>query len=344
MGRYILNRFLQAVPLMFIISLLLFVLAQNIGDPIATMGGRNPLRSTDRIRLQRQLGLDQPIYLQYVYWLIGNDWTKIDVDGDGIKETTGRRKGILRGDFGKSLIKRGVPVTKLIWERIPNTLILMIPAEIIILLFGITIGTISALKQYSFTDNAITALSFVGLSMPVFFIALILVYFFSVLLQRWGFPYLPSVGMFEPEIGKTPSQVFWHMILPVASIAFVSTATYSRFTRSSMLEIINQDYIRTARAKGLEGRYILIVHAFKNAALPIVTLVGLDLPLLLAGAVITERIFAWPGMGRLFLDHLHRADAPVVMGIVILVAGAVVIFQILTDLVYAALDPRIRLE
>lgn len=343
MGRYVAKRVLQAIPLMILISLILFLVAQNIGDPIATMGGRNPMRSADRLRLQRQLGLDQPIYLQYIYWLVGNDWTNVDVDGDGIKETPGRRKGIVRGDFGKSLIKRGVPVTKLIWERIPNTLILMIPAEIIIIFFGITIGTISALRQYSTLDNAITAFSFVGLSMPVFFIALLFIYFFSVLFQRWGLPYLPSVGMFEPEVGKTPSQIVLHMILPVASIAFISIATYSRYTRSSMLEVINQDYIRTARAKGLENRYVLMVHAFKNAALPIVTLVGLDLPLLLAGAVVTERIFSWPGMGRLFLDHLHRADGPVVMGILILVAGAVVIFQILTDLVYAALDPRIRI-
>jgi len=343
MSRYVAKRVLQTIPLMILLSLILFSLAQNIGDPIATMGGRASMRSADRVRLQRQLGLDQPIYLQYAYWLVGNDWTKVDVDGDGIKETPGHRKGVLRGDFGTSLIKRGVPVTKLIWARIPNTLILMIPAEIIIILFGITIGAISALRQYSPLDNTITAVSFVGLSMPVFFIALILIYFFSVLFQRWGLPHLPSVGMFEPEVGKTPLQIVLHMILPVASIAFISIATYSRYTRSSMLEVINQDYIRTAKAKGLENRYVLMVHAFKNAALPIVTLVGLDLPLLLAGAVVTERIFSWPGMGRLFLDHLHRADGPVVMGILILVAGAVVIFQILTDLVYAALDPRIRL-
>lgn len=186
MGRYVAKRVLQAIPLMILISLILFLVAQNIGDPIATMGGRNPVRSADRVRLQRQLGLDQPIYLQYVYWLVGNDWTKVDVDGNGIKETPGHRKGILRGDFGTSIIKRGVPVTKLIWQRIPNTLILMIPAEIIIILFGITIGTISAFRQYSPLDNTITAVSFIGLSMPVFFIAMILIYFFSVLFQRWG--------------------------------------------------------------------------------------------------------------------------------------------------------------
>jgi peptide/nickel transport system permease protein len=344
MGRYVIKRMLQAIPLMLIISVILFVLVQNIGDPVATMGGRDPVRSADRERLRRQLGLDQPVTMQYVYWLIGNDWTHVDVDGDGIRETQGGRRGILRGDFGTSIIERGVPVTTLIWERVPNTLILMIPALILTMLIGICIGIISALRQYTFIDNAITASTFIGLSMPVFFIALILIYIFSVLLQRWGLPHLPSIGMFEPEVGRTPSQIAIHMIMPVICIAFVSVATYSRYTRSSLLDVLNQDYIRTAKAKGLENRYILVAHALKNAALPIITLIGLDLPLLLAGAVVTERIFGWPGMGRLFLDSLENADAPVVMAIVIFVAIAVVIFQVFTDLAYAALDPRVRYD
>jgi len=254
------------------------------------------------------------------------------------------RKGVIRFDFGTSLVKRGTPVTELIGDRIANTLLLMIPAQIMIMLFGISIGIISALRQYSLIDNVVTAVSFVGLSMPIFFIALIVIYIFSVLFQRWGLPHLPAVGMFDPRVGKTTGQIALHMILPVFSIAFLSIAGYSRYTRSSMLEVINQDYIRTAKAKGLENRYILIVHAFKNASLPIITLIGMDLPLLLAGAVVTERIFAWPGMGRLFLDHLQRSDGPVVMGIVIIVVITVVAFQILTDIAYAAIDPRIRLE
>jgi peptide/nickel transport system permease protein len=138
--------------------------------------------------------------------------------------------------------------------------------------------------------------------------------------------------------------VLLHLILPAGSIAFLSIASYNRYTRSSMLEVLNQDYMRTAKAKGLKGRYVMVTHAFKNAALPIVTLLGIEIPFLLAGAVVTERIFAWPGMGRLFLDHLQRSDGPVVMGIVIIVAVAVILFQILADLAYAALDPRIRLE
>jgi peptide/nickel transport system permease protein len=180
--------------------------------------------------------------------------------------------------------------------------------------------------------------------MPIFFIALAGIYVFAVLFRQWGLPHLPANGMFDPQVGKTVPQVVLHLILPAGSIAFLSIASYNRYTRSSMLEVLNQDYMRTAKAKGLKGSYVLVTHAFKNASLPIVTLLGIEIPFLLAGAVVTERIFAWPGMGRLFLDHLQRADGPVVMGIVVIVAVAVIVFQILADLAYAALDPRIRLE
>jgi peptide/nickel transport system permease protein len=190
-------------------------------------------------------------------------------------------------------------------------------------------------------DNLITGISFIGYSMPIFFIALVSMYIFSVNFKRWGLPYLPTVGMFDPQVGKTASEVLRHLILPVFSISFISLAAYSRYIRGTMLEVLNQDYIRTAKSKGIPRRDIIFVHALKNASLPIVTIIGLDLPLLLAGAVVTERIFAWPGMGRLFLDHLTRSDTPVVMGILLLISVAVVVFQILTDITYAWLDPRI---
>jgi peptide/nickel transport system permease protein len=342
MTRYIIRRILQSIPLLLIISLILFVLLNSIGDPLAMMGGRNPTRPEDRERLARQLGLDQPVTTQYIFWLIGNDWTMIDVDGDGIPDTPGTRKGVLRGDFGTSIVTRGKPVIEIIWERVPNTLLLMIPAQILILVLGLIVGTYSALRQYSWIDNAITTLSFIGFSMPIFLIALLSIYLFAVLFQRWGLPSLPANGMFDPQVGKTVGQVAKHMILPLLSIAFIDVARYSRYIRSAMLEVMSQDYIRTAKAKGLKRYYIIFFHALRNAFLPIVTLVGLDLPFLLAGAVVTERIFAWPGMGRLFLDHLQRADGPVVMGIVIILAVFVVFSQILTDITYAALDPRIR--
>jgi len=344
MIRYIVNRILQGIPLLFIISIILFVLMMNMGDPIATMGGRSITRSSDRVRLTRQLGLDQPVYVQYLYWLIGNDWAKIDLDGDGIEESNGTRRGILRGDFGTSLVNRGKPVTKVIGERLPNTLLLMVASEIIIILGSLLVGIYSALRQYSILDHTITALSFIGYSMPIFFIALLSMYLFAILFKRWGLPYLPTVGMFDPQVGKTTAQVLWHMVLPVFSISIISFAAYSRYIRSTMLEVMSQDYIRTAKSKGLPRREVVYVHALKNASLPIVTVVGLDLPLLLGGAVVTERIFAWPGMGRLFLDHVSRLDMPVVMGILLLIAVAVILFQIVTDIVYAWLDPRIRYD
>jgi peptide/nickel transport system permease protein len=344
MSRYIIRRLLQAIPLLFIISLVLFVLMQNMGDPLATMGGRMPTRSADRERLSRQLGLDKPIYLQYLYWLVGNDWTMVDLDGDGEAETPGTRKGALRGDFGTSIVNRGRPVTSVIMDRLPNTLLLMLTAEVVIILSALVVGIYSALRQYSLLDNIMTGISFIGFSMPIFFIALLTMYIFAVNFKRWGLPYLPTVGMFDPAVGKTPSEVARHMVLPVFSIAFISFAAYSRYIRSTMLEVLNQDYIRTARSKGLPHRQVVFIHALKNASLPIVTIIGLDLPLLLSGAIVTERIFAWPGMGRLFLDHVSRGDTPVVMGILMMIAVAVVSFQILTDITYAWLDPRIRYD
>jgi peptide/nickel transport system permease protein len=344
MTRYIVRRVLQAVPLLFIISILLFILMRNMGDPLATLGGRTLTRASDRERLTRQLGLDKPILVQYLYWLVGNDWTRIDLDGDGVAETPGIRKGVLRGDFGTSLVNRGRPVLQVIWDRLPNTLILMLTAEAVIIVGSLLIGVYSALHQYSSMDNLITGLSFVGYSMPIFFLALLSMYIFSVQFKNWGLPSLPTVGMFDPQIGETPGQVILHMILPVFSISVIEFAAYSRYIRSTMLEVLSQDYIRTARAKGLPRRQVIFIHALKNASLPIVTVIGLDLPLLLGGAVVTERIFAWPGMGRLFLDHVSRSDTPVVMGILMLISIAVVFFQIVTDLVYAWLDPRIRYE
>jgi peptide/nickel transport system permease protein len=344
MTRYILKRVLQAIPLLFVISLVLFFLMRNMGDPIAAMAGRSITRPADRARLTRQLGLDKPIIVQYVYWLVGNDWAKTDMDGDGIAESYGTRHGILRLDFGTSIVNRGKSVISIIGERLPNTLILMVVAEILIVLGSLIIGVYSAIRQYSALDNLMTALSFIGYSLPIFFIALISMYVFGYLFKKWGLPYLPTVGMFDPNVGKTAGQIALHMVLPVFSMSLISFAAYSRYIRSTMLEVMNQDYIRTAKSKGLSKRAIVFVHALKNASLPIVTVVGLDLPLLLGGALVTESIFAWPGMGRLFLDHVSRSDVPVVMGILMMIAVAVIVFQIITDVIYAWLDPRIRYE
>jgi peptide/nickel transport system permease protein len=338
---YIIRRILQAIPLLFIISVILFVLMLNMGDPLATLGGRQPPRGEDRQRLARQLGLDQPMHMQYIFWLVGNDWKMLDTTGDGEPNAYGTRRGVLRGDWGTSLVTRR-PVTEMIGQRLPNTLLLMLTAQFVIVIVSLLVGVFAALRPYTVADNIITTGAFIGYSMPIFWLGLMLMYIFAVNFKRWGLPYLPTVGMYDPAVGRTPAEVMRHMILPVATIATISIASYSRYIRASMLDVINQDYIRTARGKGLSERWILWKHALKNGSLPLVTLIGLDLPLLLAGAVVTERIFAWPGMGRLFLDHVERADYPVLMGILMLVSVAVIVFQIITDIVYTFLDPRIR--
>ena len=260
MGRYIIRRLLQAIPLLFIISVILFVLSVKMGDPLATFGGRTVLKSEDRKRLTRQLGLDQPLYVQYVVWLVGNDWIAMDLNGDGKPDVGedgkliyGTRKGVLRGDLGTSFTTKQ-PVTEMIAERLPNTLLLMLTSEVVILIFSLVIGLISALKQYSIFDHTVTALSFIGYSMPIPLLALGLIYVFAVYFKRWGLPYFPTGGMFDPQAGPGWQQTLWHMVLPVTAISLISIAGYSRYVRANMLEVIGQDYIRTARAKGLAER------------------------------------------------------------------------------------------
>lgn len=343
MTAFVLRRMAQAVPQLLIISLLLFALMQAFGDPLATLGGRTPPRAADRERLTRLLGLDQPVWMQYAFWLIGNDWFLVDRDGDGVGETPGGRRGVLRGDWGTSLVTRK-PVIEDIAERLPNTLLLGLVGEVVIIVGSLAIGIYSALNRYTLIDNVITALSFAGFSMPVFWLALMLMYIFAVNFRRWGLPYLPTVGMFDPDVGPSLSELLRHLVLPVTTLSLISIAGYSRYVRSSMLDVLGQDYIRTAKAKGLTAVKILRKHALQNAALPFVTLIGLDLPFLLAGATVTESIFAWPGMGRLFLERTDRSDYPTLMAILMMISVAVVFFQLLTDLVYSFLDPRIRLD
>jgi peptide/nickel transport system permease protein len=179
--------------------------------------------------------------------------------------------------------------------------------------------------------------------MPVFFVSLGMIYIFAVAFRRWGLPYTPIAGMYEVGEPKTLGNLIRHMILPVTSLAIISAAAYSRYVRASVLEVMNRDYVRTARSKGLRESYVFGVHVLKNAALPLITIVGLDLPFLLGGAIVTERIFAWPGMGQLFIESLGRSDYPVLMGILMFIAVSVVVFQLITDVVYSLLDPRVRL-
>jgi peptide/nickel transport system permease protein len=338
---------LQTIPMMFFISLILFFLINIVpGGPLAALSPRG--RRIDPEVLERQkrlLGLDQPIYVQYAVWLVGNDWMGVDADGDGVVDTEGTRTGILRGDFGFSFQNRD-PVIEIIADRLPNTIYLMAVTMGVVAVIAIPIGIISAIKQYSAFDITATTLSFMGQAIPDFWLGLILIIVFYGILDNpfTGDPLLPSGGM--STIGAEFS--IWdrirHLILPVTMGLVGWVAWYSRFLRSSMLEVINQDYIRTARAKGQTERKVLYKHAFKNAVIPLITLLALDLPYLVAGYVFVELLFSWPGMGRLFYDAATFRDYPILMAVLIISAGMILISNLIADIGYGLVDPRIRYE
>ena len=218
----------------------------------------------------------------------------------------------------------------------------MFTAEIFTIILALLLGLTAATKQYSFTDNLITSFSFIGYSMPIFFIALGSMNIFAVQFKAWGLPYLPTgADIWDP---KNPLQLARHLVLPVFCLVTITTAGYSRYLRSSILEVLGMDYVRTARAKGLSSRNVLLKHVLRNAILPLVTVIGLDIPFLLGGALVTETIFAWPGMGRLFWEYAQRGDYPVVLGVLLITSSAVVFFTIIVDMAYTLVDPRIRLS
>jgi len=302
-----------------IITIVCFILTRLSADPLAQYATNPNMSNADRAALRERLGLNQPLPVQYFKWL-------------GLA---------VQGEMGQSFFSKQ-PVSLMISQRMPLTLILMITAEIITLAVALLLGIISAVKQYSFLDNLITTFSFIGYSVPIFFIALGLILIFAVQFKQLGWPYLPTGADIWDQ--KNLGQLIRHMILPVSALVIIQTANYSRFIRSSILEVLGMDYIRTARAKGLTERTVLYKHALRNAALPLVTIIGLDIPYLLGGALVTESVFAWPGMGRLFWEYAQRGDFPVVNGVLLIVSSAVVLFTIITDIVYTVVDPRIRLS
>jgi peptide/nickel transport system permease protein len=210
------------------------------------------------------------------------------------------------------------------------------------LLVAIPIGIYSAVRQYSFFDHVVTGATFVFYSLPVFFLGVILIYLFAIKFKDWGLPYLPPGKMYDLRDGFSVQSLAQHLVLPVMTLVLIQAALYVRYLRSSMLEVMTQDYLRTARAKGLSAWTVLRRHAFKNAALPLVTLIMLQLAGLFSGAVVTERLFSWPGVGTLFLDSVEGIDYPVLMGILTIAASLIVICNLLADVLYAYLDPRIR--
>jgi peptide/nickel transport system permease protein len=345
MAQYVTRRLLQAIPLLFLISVVLFLLV-NIapGDPVTALSGRRP-RPQVRERIIRQFGLDKPLYVQYVYWLVGNDWMRIDADGDGVADSYGQRRGILRGDFGFSYKTRR-PVIEEIADRLPNTIYLMLTTLVVVALIAIPIGVISAVKQYSVFDLIATTLSFMGQAIPEFWLGIILILIFYATLSNpfTGEPLLPSGGMQSLDTEFNLWDRIQHLILPVTMGAVGWVAWYSRFLRSSMLDVIHQDYIRTARAKGLRERVVLYRHALKNAAIPLVTIFALDMPYIFAGSLYVELIFSWPGMGRLYYQSATNRDYPMLMAVLIVSAAFVFIANLLADIAYAMLDPRVRYD
>lgn len=338
---------MQTAGLLALLSVLLFALVNLApGGPLAGQGQSRHIDPDKAELLKRQFGLDKPLPTQYLVWLVGNDWMQVDKDGDGVLDSYGTRQGILRGDFGFSFRTRQ-PVLTEIGQRLPNTIYLMTITMGVAVLIALPIGIISAIRQYSPFDITVTTLSFAGQAIPEFWLGLILILVFYAWLKNpfTGEPLLPPGGMTSSNsVGFDLGDRIIHLILPVATGALGWVAWYSRFLRSSMLEVIHQDYIRTARAKGLSNLKVLSKHALRNALIPLVTLLALDLPYIFGGAVFVEILFAWPGMGRLYYQAALDRDYPILLAVLIIGAGFIILSNLLADIVYAYLDPRIRFE
>jgi peptide/nickel transport system permease protein len=319
MGAYVIRRVLQAIPLLLLISVMAFLLIRASGDPMSMYGQNANISAADRQRIITAHGWDKPKIVQYFYWL----------------------RDVLKGDWGNSLYTYQ-PVTHMILQKLPNTMILMGTVFLVTIIVAVPLGIYSALHQYSLSDYVITGISFFAFALPTFWLGLIFIMIFSVKFKAWGLPSLPAGGMYDLAEGKSLVGLLKHMILPVTVLSIVSMASYIRYLRASMLDVLREDYVRTARAKGLAERGVVWRHAFRNALIPLVTLITMNIPLIFSGALITEQVYAWPGMGRLFVDHATRADYPVLMGLVMAVSVLVVFFNLVADIVYAYIDPRIR--
>jgi peptide/nickel transport system permease protein len=314
MGRYLLSRFLQSLLLLLLVSMISFaILHLAPGGPLSQFLSTGNLGAEDVQRLMAQYGLDRPLPVQYLEWL-------------------GR---LLIGDWGASYRDQLSVLTK-IGLHVGPTLELMLTSTLLAMFIGGTIGVLGAVRRYSFFDHAATIGAMIALSIPTFWFGLAVIYIFSVNLAWFPAGNRETVGD-----GSFLDQLR-HLILPCIVLALVSTAVWSRYMRSSMLDVINQDYIRTAKSKGVPPMQILLHHAIRNALLPMITITGLQVSTLLSGALVTETVFTWPGMGRLFLDSVSYRDYPVVMGILMFTACLVLLGSLLADLLYSVADPRIK--
>ncbi len=321
MGQYLIRRLLLLIPLLLVISFISFMVMHFApGDPVAMYVNpqKRSMTAAELNDLRHKLGLDRPVLVQYVYWL-GNT---------------------AQGNWGYSLKSRA-PVTEEIFSRLPNTLLLGGISLLLTLILAVPIGMFSAVSRYSLLDYLATIGAFLGISIPGFWLALLLIQVFSNDLH-----WFPSVGMqtFGKEMTRMQQMgdVFMHLVLPVLALSVVEIAYWARYQRSSLLEVLHQDYIRTARAKGLTERWVIWKHAFRNSLIPMVTLLGLTLPDLVNGSYIIESVFGWPGMGRLGVSSILQRDYPVVMGVTMLSALLVVSGNLIADMMYAFVDPRIH--
>lgn len=320
MTAYIVRRLLQMIPLLFGVTFLTFALINLIpGSPVQRLRDNPKIRPEAAIELEHQLGLDQPWPIRYVNWL-GN---------------------LVHGDLGVSMYNR-LPVADRIWAAIPNTLVLAVSALSIALLVAVPLGIYSAVRHRSTFDHAATVGAVAMYAMPDFWLALLLVALFALKFKEWGFPSLPVGGMTNARGGGDLLDRIQHLLLPVAALAMIQIGGWSAFIRSSMLETLRMDYVRTADSKGLSRRTVLYVHALKNAFLPLVTIVGLALPGLLGGALIIETIFAWPGMGRLTYEAVGRRDYTMIMATTLMFSVLTMVSNLIADVLYATLDPRIK--
>jgi peptide/nickel transport system permease protein len=324
MFRYVVRRLLFSIPVLIVSSVLVFTVVRANGDFTSSLRANPRARAEDVQRVRAALGLDKSGPQQYLGWL----------------------SHFVRGDWGKSLLTNQ-PVSKDIQKALWNTMVLGIVATVFSLLVGVGIGVYSALRQYSLFDHVSTGAAFLGLSMPNFWFALMLQLFFGFYLSKWlnlrGDPLLYTTGMFKAgTTGFHLMDRIRHIALPALVLAVQVVAIYSRYMRSSMLEVMHSDYLRTARAKGLRERRVIVRHAMRNALIPLTTQVALDLGLLAGGLIITEQIFQWPGMGKFFINAMTNGDYPQVLPWLMLVVAFVIVFNLIADIMYAILDPRIR--
>jgi peptide/nickel transport system permease protein len=314
MSRFLLNRLGQSALLLLLVSLIGFaILHLAPGGPLSQFAAGGDMTQADLDRLTRQLGLDRPLPVQYLEWL-------------------GR---MLVGDWGRSY-RDQQPVLAVIFSHLGATLELMITATLLAMLLGGWIGVLGAIRRYSLFDMLATVGSMIAVSIPTFWFGLVVIYVFSVRLA-----WLPAGNQSTVGDGSF-TDLLHHLVAPTIVLALVSTAVWSRYMRSSMLDVIGQDYVRTARSKGISEMRILFRHIIRNSLLPMITIAGLQVPTLLSGALVTETVFTWPGMGRLFLDSINYRDYPTVMGILMFTAVLVLFGSLAADLLYGLADPRIR--